>query len=89
VRLDDSPDEPERIYSPYLEIEYRERFTQDILKKDENKLTRVIFISEYFMSTNGFWKSVTTIFWILIGILSSLVLIQICVTCKTGGLETN
>lgn len=64
----------EMIDVPYLQIRYAERTNAYI---QENSLTDISFESEYFMSTEGFWRGAGAIFWVFFGI---FVLIMITIT---------
>ena len=56
----------EKLYLPHLEIEYADAKTEEILKVGSNKYDTVLFTSEYYMDTAGFWYFAETIFIILI-----------------------
>jgi len=74
VTLDENVAYNEMIYTPYLEIDYEEKLTSDILEKDE-KFQQITFNAVYKMNTDGFWKLCRTIFWILLVVVFLSVLV--------------
>jgi len=70
----------ERIYPPYLEINYEEKRVENIRSDDvTQRLKTVSFTSEYIMETDGFWKVAKVFFWILIGIIGLIAIIKSCI----------
>ena len=90
IRLDESGDNEEMIYPPYLEIDYEEKKVEDIEGAAVgDTLTTVTFVSEYSMDTGGFWGGAEVVFWILIGLLVALVLQVVCVQLRQSSLEAD
>jgi meckelin len=71
VTLEDSS--PERIYTPYVEIEYRERMSNMI---HEGTKAQVRFVMDYYLDLTNFWKQVLIAFIIFQVIILIIVAIK-------------
>lgn len=76
VKLD--PSQNEKIYVPYLEIDYKD-FRLDSLESYGGTTVNeeVIFISEYSMETDGFWNFAQVCFIVFMCIMAALILLRI------------
>jgi len=80
VELDTNYEYNEMIFPPYIEINYQEKRTNDILGETQTgKLADITFKSEYFMDTTGFWSLAKTIFIVLMVIFTIIVLLKVVV----------
>ena len=71
LRITLDPDVEEKIFTPLLIIDYRERSAVYIL---ENPLANVAFISEYAMNTNVFFEDANTAF-IIVNVFAGVLLL--------------
>ena len=90
IRLDESDDNEEMIYPPYLEIDYEEKKVEEIEGAAVGEtLTTVTFVSEYSMDTGGFWGMAEVVFYILISLLGLIIITMICIQIKLSRLEAD
>lgn len=83
LRITLDPDDEEKIYTPLLIVDYRERSASYIL---ENSLAEVAFISEYAMNTNTFFKNASDAMIAINVIAAALLLLRMILYYKTPSL---
>jgi hypothetical protein len=73
-QLDNSPNQYEKIYMPYLEIEYEDKKIEELQNNQEKANVEIRFMSEYYMDTEGFW-SFAYFFFVTFMIIMSLIVV--------------
>jgi hypothetical protein len=77
------------ILPPYLEIDYEEKKTEEVLNSDSGKLAEISFVSEYFMQTTGFWQFASLFFWILMILMGIISVINLIIRARAERLEVD
>jgi meckelin len=89
LKIELDQEEPEKIYPPYLEVEYQEKRVADIKKSNLARFAQVEFIAENFMDPQGFWTFAESVFWTLCVILLLAVCIFVGISHKADRLATD
>lgn len=89
VKLDPSNTNNEMILPPYLEIDYEEKKTEEVLNSDSGKLADISFVSENFMDTTGFWSFASVFFWILMILMGLIAIVNLIIRAQAERLEVD